>query len=113
MLWRSRLTLPLIHANIEAARDLLVDGGLADAYLAARSRSSEAVGDISSIASEFKLTLESTATLAREADPFASPAIKGRLGAIGFPLKNIRNHTVARLKQAAGLSVGFNASDGD
>ena len=113
VLWRSRLTMPLIHANVHAARDLLIDGGLADAYLAQKERTPAAVGNISSIASEFKLTLDATAALAAKADPFASDNIRGKLAAVGFPLKKLRAQTVSRLKQAAGLSVGFNASDGD
>jgi predicted lipoprotein len=113
VLWRSRLTMPLIHANLEGARDLLMTGGLAEAYMAARENAPEAAGDISSIASEFKLMLDRTSVLAGEADPFASNGIRSRLVAVGFPLKNIRTQAVDRLKQAAGLSVGFNASDGD
>ena len=113
VLWRSRLTMPLIHANLEGSRDLLMTGGLAEAYMAARENAPEAAGDISSIASEFKLMLERTSVLAGEANPFASNGIRSRLVAVGFPLKNIRTQAVGRLKQAAGLSVGFNASDGD
>jgi predicted lipoprotein len=113
VLWRSRLTMPLIHANLEGARDLLMKAGLAEAYMAARGNAPEASGDISSIASEFKLMLDRTSALAGEADPFASDGIRRKLVAVGFPLRNIRAQTVRRLKQAAGLSVGFNASDGD
>jgi len=113
VLGRSKLTFVLVHANLAGLRYLFETGGLADAYVAANDGTEEATGDVSSILSEFKLTLGALAKLADEADPFAGDDIKGRLVALGFPLKNIRNQAVGRLKQAAGLSMGFNASDGD
>jgi predicted lipoprotein len=113
VLWRSRLTMPLLHANLAGAHDLFNEGGLAAAYLARMQRSQEAVSGIAGITSELKLMRDATASLAAKADPFASPDIKSRLAAIGFPLRNVRKQAVDRLKEAAGLSVGFNASDGD
>ena len=68
---------------------------------------------MSSIRNEFKLTLRMTDALALQTDPFALPDIQRRLIPIGFPLRNIRANAVGEIKAAAGLSIGFNASDGD
>ena len=93
---------------------LLFTAGLADAYIASKpDRDEHAENDMSSIRSEFALTVKMADALAREDDSFAQPDILRKLIPIGFPLKNIRSNAVALLKDAAGLSIGFNASDGD
>lgn len=43
----------------------------------------------------------------------ADPEVEDKLIAIGFPLKNAREQATRVLAQAAGLSLGFNALDGD
>lgn len=113
VLWRSKLSMVLIHANIVGLRDLLFQGGLAQAVMASTGRDAETAGMIDSIKSEFRLTERMAAALARRDDPFALPDIQARLIPIGFPLRNIRINAVGVLKAAAGLSIGFNASDGD
>ncbi|MGI9422016.1 MAG: imelysin family protein [Hyphomicrobiaceae bacterium] len=114
VLWRSRLSVVLIHANIIGLRDLFFKGGLAEAYL--ESSQSQIVGAearLASIKRVFEQTLRMTDRLAREGDPFGLPDIQSRLVRLGFPLKNVRLNAVSALKAAAGLSLGFNASDGD
>ena len=114
VLWRSKSSMALIHANIEGLRNLLFLGGLADAFIASKPQNGERAEDLMrSIKSEFDLTLRISGQMASEPDPFASPDITARLVPIGFPLKNIRVNTVRQLKSAAGLAIGFNASDGD
>ncbi|MGI9411060.1 MAG: hypothetical protein ACR2OV_13370, partial [Hyphomicrobiaceae bacterium] len=114
VLWRSKLSMVLIHANIAGLNDLLFEGGLADAYVESKPyQDGRAADTLSSIRSEFKLTLGMAEQLARDPDPFARPDIKSRLVPIGFPLKNIRHYAVSEIKAAAGLAIGFNASDGD
>ncbi len=114
VLWRSGLGMVLIHGNIVSARDLLVHGGLADAYLNAKRRADgDAKSAFESIMTDFELLLESTQSLAAVVRPFKRSDTKRRLLAVGFPLKNIRQQFVSRFKQAAGLSIGFNAADGD
>ena len=113
VLWRSKLSMVLIHANIVGLRDLLFRGGLAQAVLASTGNDEETAGMIDSIRSEFRLTVRMAAALARRDDPFALPDIQARLIPIGFPLRNIRTNAVGVIKAAAGLSIGFNASDGD
>ncbi|MCB1510243.1 MAG: hypothetical protein KDJ36_05015, partial [Hyphomicrobiaceae bacterium] len=113
VLWRSKLSIVLFKANMVAAQKLLTSGGLAQAYVLARDNSEEARGDMSSLTSEFRITIAAVDKLARMSDAFARPDTRGRLVALGAPLKNIKVRTVGLLKDAAGLSIGFNASDGD
>lgn len=114
VLWRSGLGMVLIDGTLAGARDLLFVGGVADFYLAKKARTDvTADSAISSIQDEFKLLLRATGELAALERPFQQPTTRGRLIAIGFPLKSLRQRVVARVKAAAGLSIGFNASDGD
>ncbi|MEM6497270.1 MAG: imelysin family protein [Pseudomonadota bacterium] len=114
VLWRSKTSMILIHANIQGLYRLLFSGGLADAYIASRPYNGERAEDLmDSIRSEFELTLGMSGKLADETDPFAGKDILSRLVPIGFPLRNIRHNAVTEIKAAAGLAIGFNASDGD
>lgn len=114
VLWRSGLGMVLIDGTLSGARDLLFVGGLADAYLARAARSDvSAESAMSSIGDEFKLLLRATGELAALERPFQQPTTRRRLIAVGFPMKSLRLRVVARIKRAAGLSIGFNASDGD
>ena len=114
VLWRSKSSMILINANIEGLYELLFDGGLSDVYVASKPHKGERAEDLmASIKSEFELMIGMSRQLASEADPFSQPDIAGRLVPIGFPLRNIRHNAVTELKSAAGLAIGFNASDGD
>ncbi len=114
VLWRSKSSMILIHSNIEGLYQLLFEGGLADAYITSKPYKGERAEDLmESIKSEFELTLGMSGKLAKDADPFARKDILSRLVPIGFPLRNIRHNAVGEIKAAAGLAIGFNASDGD
>lgn len=114
VLWRSGLGMVLIDGNIRGARDLFTKGSLADAYVASQKQSDpSAVSAIASLDTEFKFLLSVTGELAALRFPFKQKTTRNRLIGTGFPLKNIRAQAVARIKRAAGLSIGFNASDGD
>ncbi len=114
VLWRSKLSMVIIHANIVGLRDLFVNGGLSDAYIDSKPDQGRRAADlVMSIKSEFDLTIGMVDVLLRKADPFALPDIKQRLVPIGFPLRNIRHNAVTELQAAAGLAKGFNAADGD
>ncbi len=114
ILWRSGLGMVLIDGNIASARDLFAIGGLAGNYLAsAPSSDPTGASAAASIKAEFNKLLSTTGELAALSKPFKQKTTRGRLIAIGFPLKSIRQRVVSRVKDAAGLSIGFNASDGD
>ena len=113
ILWRSKLSLELFRANIAAAQGLLLDGGLADGYITHFKSSDAAKSNIESIATDFRIVLASIDELVRIRDPFAQDETSRGLVAIGFPLKGIRSRTEQLMSEAADLSLGFNASDGD
>ena len=113
ILWRSKLSATIFRANIAAVRDLLKTGGLGEAYLAHYKHSDEAASNIASLETDFNLTLDAVDQLVQDPDPFARKDIKRRLIAVGFPLKSLRTRATALISQAAGLSIGFNAADGD
>ena len=114
VLWRSKLSMVLISANIAGLRDLLFEGGLARAYVDSKPYQDErAQGYMLSIKRDFKMLFDRSERLAREPDPLARRDVASRLVPIGFPLKSIRHRAVSEIKTAAGLSIGFNAADGD
>lgn len=114
VLWHSKNSMVLINANIEGLYNLLFNGGLADAFIASKPYKDNRAADLmNSIKSEFEIMLGMSRSIAKEADPFADPDITARLVPIGFPLKNIRHNAITQIKSAAGLAIGFNASDGD
>jgi hypothetical protein len=45
--------------------------------------------------------------------PFDDPDITVRLISMGFPLKNARAQLTTLMAATAGLTLGFNSSDGD
>ncbi|MFY0612895.1 MAG: imelysin family protein [Hyphomicrobiaceae bacterium] len=114
VLWRSGLGIVLIDANLRGIRDLFATGGLADIYLDSQKQADPSVASaIDSLNTEFEFLLDVTGDLANLRYPFKQSATRNRLIAIGFPLKSIRAQAVGRIKRAAGLAIGFNASDGD
>ncbi|MGI9477603.1 MAG: imelysin family protein [Hyphomicrobiaceae bacterium] len=114
VLWRSGLGMVLIDGNLRGVRELFENGGLAEIYLANQIQSDPSSDSaIASLKTEFKFLLNITGELATLGYPFKRQTTRNRLIAIGFPLKSIRMDAVARIKRAAGLSIGFNASDGD
>ncbi|MEL6374567.1 MAG: imelysin family protein [Pseudomonadota bacterium] len=113
VLWRSRLTMVLISANLRAARALYTQGGLAQAYLARFGQTEASIAHVAEIRSALTFASDSSARLAQHDDPFALQQTARKLIAIGLPLKRARVDAVTHLKRAADLSLGFNASDGD
>lgn len=110
----SKLSMPLILANIEGLRDLFEKGGLSAAYVRSYpGHEAEMKSNMASVMSEFGFALNAARRLAKDPDPFARKDIVQQLNPIGFPLKSIRTVGGGLLKEAAGLSMGFNASDGD
>lgn len=113
VLWRSRLSMVLIHANIKSIHDLLVTGGLSDAYVGSRPNDERAAEQMNDMARQLAEVVRSSNRLITDGTLFEDPHNMRRLVPIGYPLRTIRASLVARLKLAAGLSIGFNASDGD
>ncbi|MEO1609747.1 MAG: imelysin family protein [Pseudomonadota bacterium] len=118
ILWRSKSSMVLIHANIAALHNLLFQAGLSDAFVASEPNETMAAKYyMAKVQKEFDMLLEIATELLSHADPFPGREVEveiaNRLLAVGFHLKEIRFNNVPEIKKAAGLVVGFNASDGD
>lgn len=104
----SRLSTEAIAANLEGLVHLFNGGGLRERIEAYESGMGEAINNDLAISLEglkgVKLPMKEVAE---------DPDVEVELIAIGFPLKNAREQTARVLAQAAGLSLGFNALDGD
>jgi hypothetical protein len=112
---RSDRTMHLVVANIEGLRELYVDGGIERTIAAARSSDASDGGSelAKLIANELATVRTGLTAVAATRLPFDNDASVQRLIALGYPLKNARTTAAALLAKAAGLPIGFNASDGD
>ena len=111
---KSGRTIALIAANVAGTQELFNEGGLGDAILA--TSLSQPALDISAsvdlIRRELATARQQVSSVSNDkafpSESFASPLI-----ATGFPLKNARAQADELLSLTAGLTLGFNASDGD
>jgi predicted lipoprotein len=105
--------LRLARANIEGLQELFTEGGMREAVIAGAA---ERTVDVSAKAKVVANELATARAIASEVigsrRPFEGETAR-RLIAMGFPLKNARVLTGELLALAAGLTFGFNASDGD
>ncbi len=118
VLWRSKSSMTLIHANIAALHNLFFQAGISDAFIGSQQDETVAAKKyITSVKKEFDMPLEIAAELLGHTDPFrvreVEVEIVNQLLAAGFHLKEVRVNNIPEIKRAAGLVVGFNASDGD
>lgn len=105
---RSRLSTDAIIASVEGLRDLFVAGGFAE-RIEAHSK-----GMAAAILNDIDLALKNLRAVGKPvAEAVDDPAAMDRLVDTGFPLKNARRQSLSMLSQAAGITAGFNASDGD
>lgn len=105
----------IVVANIEGLLDLFTKGGMKQAIEATKADA----GTISIIEtarvteSELRTARDEALRIARIRQPFSKPEARNQMIAMGFPLKNARELSVVLLTQTAGLTFGFNSSDGD
>ena len=105
----------LVTANIEGLRELFQKGGMAAAIVATdvRDATVSLPSNTRLIAGELKTANDAARALIGAKRPFDNAASANRLLAMGFPLKNARAQATALLTLTAGLTLGFNSSDGD
>jgi uncharacterized protein len=113
ILARSGLTLNLVAADVAALKRLMFDGGIVTAVAARAGNDEEALSLMRSVRAETDLAVRLLKPLAQGADLLGKPGSDRKLVPTIFALKNIRENAVGLLKSSAGLSLGFNASDGD
>lgn len=115
VLERSGRTFRLTVANLEGLRDLYTAGGMQNAILA-----TDRAKGVASLPASSRLVLNELNTAHKIAKkvvgvskPFDDPGIPSQLIAMGFPLKNARGQLTVLMAATAGLTLGFNSSDGD
>lgn len=104
----------IVAANVEGLLHLFTAGGIRDA-IAATNVKHEHINiepNLALIVRELETAASAFAALRSSKQPFAE-ASRGRVVAIGFPLKNANIQASALLTLTAGITLGFNASDGD
>jgi uncharacterized protein len=109
--WRSGMALPSVAANLETARDLYaVEGGFGDLFLAlggdpaldAQVRAG--FGEAQATAQAIPLPL---------AEAVEDPAAREQVQHLVDQIKQLRELIRGPIVAALGLSIGFNATDGD
>ncbi|MEZ5843167.1 MAG: imelysin family protein [Hyphomicrobiaceae bacterium] len=105
----------LVTANIEGLRELYTSGGIQQAIIAANVEDADVSVSANArlIAGELRTALDEARRLLHHRQPFARPDARQQMLAMGFPLKNARVQAAALLTLTAGLTLGFNSSDGD
>lgn len=115
VLAKSRRTLRLFQAGMDGLHHLYAAGGLHKAILDTSAAHPGVTVPLNAklVRNEIETARGEIVALARQGKPFDADKMMQPLVAVGFPLKNAREQAVALLGLTAGLSMGFNASDGD
>jgi predicted lipoprotein len=112
---KSDRTMRLVQANLEGLQELYDEAGIHRAIAAAGrddpGAGAEALAQL--VTNELATAQASLTAVAGIRSPFNDDRAVQRIIAIGFPLKNARTTAASLLAGAAGLPIGFNASDGD
>ena len=109
--WRSGLELPSVAANLEAGRDLYATaGGFGDLFLA--------LGGDPAVDQQVRSGFEDALPTARGvplplADAVEEPAARAQVQQLVDQLKQLRTLIRGPVAATLGLSIGFNATDGD
>jgi predicted lipoprotein len=102
--------LPLAIANIEGLRALLLDTGLSEPPVHGAPPHSVMQAMVTEFGAAIS-TIRKAAALSKK--PFEDTAARNQLILVGFPLKNAFDTGAAYLAEEAGITIGFNALDGD
>jgi predicted lipoprotein len=112
---RSKRTLIFFRAGLDGLHHLYMTAGLNKAIVdTAKAHPGVTVPlNAKLVRDEIETARNRIVKLARQGKPFDADTMMQPLVAVGFPLKNAREQAIALLGLTAGLSMGFNASDGD
>ena len=115
VLAKSMRTLKLFQAGMDGLHHLYTAGGLHKAILGTSPAHPGVTVPLNAklVRNEIETARGEIAKLARQGKPFDADKMMQPLVAVGFPMKNAREQAIALLGLTAGLSMGFNASDGD
>jgi predicted lipoprotein len=102
--------LGLAIANIEGLRALLLETGLSDPPVPGAPPHTVMQSTVNEFGTAIS-TIRKASALSKK--PFEDAAARNQLILVGFPLKNAFDTGAAYLAEEAGLTIGFNAIDGD
>jgi predicted lipoprotein len=106
--WRSGLTFANMDGNLEAVRTLFSQGGFAQVV------AQESPGVENSILFDLDHAIKVIGGITQPAEQaFRDAATRGKLQALRVSLKSARDTAGDLIARGAGLSFGFNATDGD
>lgn len=107
-LWRSGLSFRLVQAQVTGVHDMIATAGYAQTGPAGTS------GIVAALDAELEAALTSLAGVAKPPlDAFADEADRARLGSANLALDRAGHVVADKLAPALGLTMGFNALDGD
>lgn len=108
-------TMRLVQANIDGIRDMWTTGGLEAAIISARAPApTDSVPEIAAlVAGELATASRLAGSLLGQPAALDGGKATRTIVSMGFPLKNARYHAMALFTEVAGVTLGFNASDGD
>lgn len=108
-------SLRLVAGNIDGLIDLYRNGGIEEAVRETFPPDPQdgRTARANLVEAEMKTARGIVLKLIGVPRPFDDKSTVSRLIAMGFPLKNARDQASGLLTEAAGLTLGFNASDGD
>ena len=108
-------TLRFFQAGIEGLQHLYTTAGINKAIVDTTKAHPDVTVPLNAklAENEMETAREELRRLVRQGKRFDPDGMMQPLVAVGFPLKNARLQVVALLGLTAGLSMGFNASDGD
>ncbi len=115
VLSRSQRTLRYMQAGLDGLQHLYVAAGMNAAIVATAKSHPDVTVPLNSklVASEIETARTAMQRVVRMGRPFDADAMMQPFVAMGFPLRNARQQLIALLGLTAGISMGFNASDGD
>lgn len=115
VLARSQRTLRYMQAGLDGLHHLYVTAGLHKAIVATSKSHPNVTVPLNAklVESEIDVARGEMRQIIRRGKPFDANSMMQPFVAMGFPLKNARQQLTALLGLTAGISMGFNASDGD
>jgi hypothetical protein len=115
VLSKSARTLKYIQAGLDGLYELYTTAGMHKAIADTGGAHPDVTVPLNAklVEREIATARDQIRRLVRQGKPFDPDAMMQPLVSIGFPLKNAREQVIALLGLTAGVSIGFNASDGD
>ncbi len=115
VLVKSQRTIKFFSAGLDGLHHLYVAAGMNKAIVDTSAAHPDVTVPLNAklVEREIETARDQMRRLMRQGKPFDPDAMMQPLVALGYPLKNARMQLTALLGLTAGISMGFNATDGD